>query len=206
MSEDIESDLNNKKLLMVGVAGIVFSLIVATVNYLVGVSAVLNFAIVMCLFIVLACSLAFVKVERKEQEAKLEEEIVNSIDEIMPSINRIVSLLDDIDAKLRQCTDLIDNSGKKLSDSTTGQLKAVIQIRDRLDERANTVRSMLDTRENEKIQQAKEMLVKPLTFKVNSVNSLVVNTQHLPDLPHDQWEPTLYSILERVQKEVESLV
>ncbi len=200
-----EPNLEKNKQTIVAVVGAMFSLVVALVNYLAGVDPVLNVAIVLCIFIVLVGSLAYAKHEKKEIEAKIEDEILDSIDEIMPRMEKILNLLDDVDSRVRECSELIDSSGRRVSDSTNSQLKAVLQIRERLGERASVVRTMIDSRDDEKIREAKDMINQPLTFPVDSLNSLVVSTVTLPDLPYDQWEPTLYSILERVKKEVESL-
>ena len=201
-----ENTFENKKLLIVGIAGLIFSLLVGLVNFFAGVNSVLNLAIVICLFIVLACTIAYSAQEKKELAEIKETEIKNEIDEIMPNITKILSLLDNVDSKVKECNESIELSGRKLSDATNGQIKAVMQIRDKLGERANTVRSLIDTREDEKIQEAKQMLLMPLTFPIDSVNSLVLSTApRMPDLPHDQWEPTVTSILDRVSKEVQEL-
>lgn len=206
MEENLsEANLGKMKFAIVAAAGLVFALIVGLVNYLAGVNSVLNVAIVLCVFIVMGCTIAFLLQERNEQEAIKEVEVKNSIDELTPTINKIVSLLDDVDARVKQCSELVETSGKRLSDSTRSQLNVVIQIRDKLGERASTVRTMVDSRDDEKIREATEIINMPLTFPVDPINSLMLSTLRLPDLPSDQWEPTLFTILEKVQKEAELL-
>lgn len=193
-------------MLLVAAAGVIFSMFVALVIHLAGVSPVLNVAVVLCLFIVLGCAIAYSSQEKKELEVIKEQQLADTIDEILPNINQIVSLLNEVDSRVKQCNELIESSGKRLSDSAYGQLKAVLQIRDKLDERANTVRSLIDSKEDEKIKKAKQMLDQPLTFRIDAVNSVLLTGPRMPDLPREQWEETVNSILDRVSKEAQNLI
>ena len=170
--------------------------------YLAGISLILNASIVLCLFVVLACTLAFTINEKTRVMSEEKEEVDSSREEFLPQLENITGLIEQIDEKLAVCEKNLTELGKSFSGSAKEQVNAVSKIRDKLKERANVVEHMLKSNEIEKIDEARKIINEPLTFPVDSVNSLVTTSAlQIPDLPRDRWESAVETIFENLSQE-----
>ena len=167
MSDITENLDESKKILIVGIAGILFSLVLSLIMYLVGINTILNASIVLCLFVVLACTLTFAVSEKTRVVSKEKEEIESTRSEFLPYLEKIMSLVEQIDQELEACEVKIEELGKSFSDSAKEQIKAVNRIKDKLKERANVLEHVLKSDEIEKVDEVKKIINDPLTFPVD---------------------------------------
>ncbi len=203
MSDITENLDESKKILIVGLAGILFSLILSLLMYLAGISLILNASIVLCLFVVLACTLAFAVNEKTRVISEEKEEVDSSRKEFLPQLDIINTLIKQMDEKLAVCENNLSELGKSISKTSKDQVSAVSRIRDKLKERANVIEHMLQSEQIEKIDEAKRIINQPLTFPVDSVNQLVsTDALEIPDIPKEKWESTVRTMLENLNQEL----
>ena len=202
MSDITENLDESKKILIVGLAGILFSLILSLFMYLAGISLILNASIVLSLFVVLACTLAFAINEKTRVVSEEKEEVDNSKKEFLPMLSSITDLIQEIDQKLAVCEKNLSELGKSFPGSAREQVNAVNRIRTKLKERANVIEHMLESNQIEKIDEVKKIINEPLTFPVDSVNSLVTESSlEIPDLPRDKWDSAVETIFQSIAQE-----
>lgn len=199
---DLE-DTELRKKLILGLVGLLLTIFVGVINHVVGLNPILNASILLLIFIVLGCTIAYVREEKIELEALEQEEKKVALDQIRPYIEHVQSTLDTLNQQLSEFQQVIDDQGVHLPQGVKRNLSVLEKIKERLDKRAEDLQGIIEEGRTDSLDAARELGESPLTFPQDSVNSVVTESK-LPDLPSDQWEPTLRSLLDCVRSELNS--
>jgi Ca2+/Na+ antiporter len=194
-------DTEVRKKLILALVGFLLTLFVAVINHVAGLDPILNFIIVLLIFIVLGCTIAYVREEKIEIEAQEQADKDQALDQVRPYLEHVERTLDVLNAQLNEFQESIDRGAAHLPPSVQKNLTVIERIKERLDQRAMDLQDIIELGQTDKIDEARELGESPLTFPQDTVNS-VVTDQPLPDLPSDQWQPTILSLLDCVRSEL----
>ena len=139
----------------------------------------LNIAVVLCIFIVLAGVIAYTWEEKREIVAKKEASIDEALLEISPHVEQVQSKLSTLQSSLATCKEKISSSNAKIPSSISEKVDVLQKLEERLVSRVFSLQELLDSKDVEKFDEIPSLAQSEVVFKNDAESTLTVSYTHL---------------------------